>query len=119
MDGGCVVLGGVAIEACTTGLRLPGTCQVDVDLRDSVISGCGTGILVTGWSSSNAIRNGVVENNTGDGIRVEGCLESPDGNLLEGIQVSNNGGNGIALLDGSGNRVVGCLIKGTPMAVLR
>jgi len=112
LDGGCVELEDVAINNCDTGLALVESYQLDLDLSDSEINECRTGIKITAGSSNNLIQNGIVRNNTEDGIRIEGETEVPDDNHLKGIHVLDNGGNGIILLDGAGNQITECEISG-------
>ncbi len=86
--------------------------MLDIDLGDTVISSCDTGIEIAAGSSNNIVRNGTVELNSGDGILVDGCAETPDDNQIIGTTVQNNGRNGIALFAGFGNEVIGCTITG-------
>ena len=111
-DAGCVGHLGVEIRSCEIGIQLVESYQIDIDLWDSVISGCETGIEIAAGSSNNIIRNGVVENNTSNGIYVKSCDEDPDENIFEGIQVLNNAGNGIVLDGGFCNQVISCVITG-------
>ena len=111
MDGGCVSLGGVEISSCQTGLKLIETYQVELDLTDSTISGCGTGLAILAGSSNNTILEGLVTGNTGDGILFEGCGEIPHGNVVQGTEVSGNGRNGILILEGSANRIFDAIIR--------
>jgi parallel beta helix pectate lyase-like protein len=59
----------------------------------------GVGIRVEG--SSNDLRGGTVDKNTGDGIQFG---PTATGNLLQGATVQNNGGNGI-VVEGSSNTI--------------
>jgi len=111
-EGGCIDLQNVTIDNCDTGLQLVEGYQVEVDLAGSTITGNTTGIKVAAGSSNNAIRNGAVIGNLGDGILVEGEAETPDDNLFEGIQVADNDGNGAIFYNGSGNQVTECMITG-------
>ena len=83
-----------------------------MDLDVSVIQNCGTGIRFAAGSSSNLVQNGVVQSNTGDGIRFEGGNETPDNNRLENVTVQDNAGNGIAIYDGAENVLTGNQITG-------
>jgi len=105
-DGACASLAGVAIDSCGTGAMLVEAYQVELDLGGSVISGCTTGVEVTAGSSGNRIRNGLVESCDFQGIRIDGWRESPDGNVIERMEVRGSGLEGVALLDGSGNRLL-------------
>ena len=110
-DGGCLNLADVVIRSCETGLALVDSYQLTVDLGNSVIYGNATGIKVAAGADS-LIKNGTVRDNTADGIRVAGETEMPTGIRLEGIQVWDNGGNGILLLDGGEHSVVNCVVTG-------
>jgi len=57
------------------------------------------GVGVSG--SSNALRGGTVENNSGDGIQF---TDTATGNTIQGATVQQNGGNGITVA-GAGNTV--------------
>ena len=108
--GGCLKLLNVAISLNGIGLQLTETYLYDVDLDDSSIRECGTGLLLCGGTSNVVVRNGVISLNTGDGIRLEGSAGGPDDNTFTGIQVLENQGNGIAIFDGTGNRIEGCAV---------
>ncbi len=107
-DGGCLKLLNSVISNSATGLQLAGTHQYDVDLTGSTISGCGTGLALCAGSSNVAVRNGMITLSNGDGIRLEGGVSSPDDNLFTGVLVQQNGGNGIVIHDGTGNRIENC-----------
>ncbi len=106
-SGGCGVFNGVTVTACTIGLVLAESYQVDLDLSGSVISGCETGIKLCAGTSNCSLRNGSVTGNTADGIRLEG---DPDSNRFDGIQITGNGGNGIVIYDGNENLITGCTV---------
>jgi len=109
-DGGCFSMADVVVQNCDTGILLASNFQTDLDLGNSIISDCHFGIRIAGDSSNNSIRNGIIEWNTGDGIRFEGCNESPDDNIIEEVTVLNNEQNGIALMDGTHNEIIECEI---------
>jgi len=109
-DGGCVALSNVTISACETGIELAEAYQLDLDLGDARISSCGIGIKITAGSADTTVRNGVVQNSSGDGIRIESSNQVPDGIRLEGITVNGSFGDGIALYDGSGHEIVECAV---------
>jgi hypothetical protein len=111
-DAACISLSGVAIQYCRIGMDIRENYMLDIDLGDTVISFCETGIEISAGSSNNIIRNGVVENNTLDGILVDGCTETPEENQIVGTTVQNNNRNGIALLAGFDNEVIGCTVTG-------
>ncbi len=110
--GGCVNLLDVNINGNETGLAVVESYQLTLDLNDSEIYGNTTGIKVTAGTADTLIHRGTVRNNTGDGIRIEGEAEAPSDIHLEGIQVLDNGGSGILLLDGPGHRITDCEISG-------
>ena len=107
-DGGCLKLLNSVISNSAAGLQLAGTHQYDVDLTGSTISGCGTGLALCAGSSNVAVRNGIITLSTDDGIRLEGGVSSPNDNLFTDILVQQNGGNGIVIHDGTGNRIENC-----------
>jgi len=111
-DAACLALTGVVIEGCDIGLDIRENYMLEVDLGDAEIRGCGTGVLVTAGSSNNTITNGMIHDNSGDGISVKSCDEDPDENLFEEIQVLNNAVNGIVLDGGFCNQVTNCVITG-------
>jgi len=111
-EGSCIDLAGVDIYNCETGLQLVESYMADINLNDSVIRHCELGIKVAAGSSNNLIRGGIVRNNSGDGIRLDGESDTPEENHFQGIQVSDNAGNGIILFDGAGHRITECVIGG-------
>jgi hypothetical protein len=111
-DAACLRLSGVDIHSCRIGVDIRENYLLDIDLGETVISGCDTGIEIAAGSSNNTIRNGFVEFNRLDGILVDGCSESPDENQIIGTIVQDNDRNGIALLAGFGNEVIGCTVTG-------
>ena len=64
------------------------------------------GMHVTGGSSSNHILNGEFSGNTGDGIVVDTSNVMPFDNRFENLEITNNAGNGIAILGGSGHLII-------------
>ena len=72
-----LTLANVVVENCVIGLDIAESYQLLVELDLSVIQSCATGIRIAAGSSSNVLQNGVVQNNTGDGIRFEGADGSP------------------------------------------
>ncbi len=116
MDAGCLSLAGVAIQYCRIGMAIHENYMLNIDLGDTVISRCETGIEIAAGSSDNILRNGIVELNSGDGILVDGRAEAPDDNQIIGTMVQNNGRNGIALLAGLGNEVIGCTVTGNNLS---
>ena len=115
-DATCLHLGGVTVQSCFTGMDIRENYLLDIDLGDTVITNCDTGIAIAAGSSNNIVRNGIVRGNGGDGILVDGCSESPDENQIIGTTVENNTRNGVALLAGLGNEVVGCTVAGNNAA---
>ncbi len=111
-DGGCITLTGVTISACGTGIELAEAYQLDLDLGTSVVTGCGIGVKVSAGGANTTVRNGVVRESTGDGIRVERSNEAPDQIRFEDIRVLSNAGHGIVLYDGTGHTVTGCDLGG-------
>ena len=111
-EGGCLDLINISIEGCNTGLRLAESYQMSVDLHDSTATGCGIGIEITAGSSNNIISNGVVSGNIYDGILVDAGNQTPADNLIDGVQILDNGRNGIALREGSGTQVINSLFRG-------
>jgi parallel beta-helix repeat protein len=111
-DAACLTLSGVSIDGCGIGVEIRDNHSLNIDLANAVITGCRTGIEIGGGSSNNTIRNGIVTLSANDGILIDGGLESPDENLIEGVQVIANGRNGIAVFDGKFNRISKCLIDG-------
>ena len=110
-DGGCIDLDGIQIASCETGLKLVGSFNVNINLSSSVISGCGNGVEIGAESSNNRLLNGLIEKNAKNGILVGGCFGMPDHNLIQSVQVLENGQNGIALFGGSGNSVKNCMVS--------
>lgn len=110
-DGISLLLEGVDISDCGTGLRISQASGTRVDLGEGEIRTCGFGVVID-EGSGNEIRNGIIQGNDRDGIRVEG-----DDNLIETLQVLNNGENGIALTAGSGNRVTNCIVTGNNVSL--
>ena len=111
-EGGCLTLAGVLINGCTTGLEVVETRQVNIDLTDSEISGCETGAMISGATANTTIRNGFIRDNLGDGIRVDGSSETPDGNRIENVTLFGNAQSAIALLGGGNHEVTGCTMVG-------
>ena len=111
-DGACVRLNDVALEACGTGLQLIESYQTNIDLGNSLIGGCETGVEILKGSSNNTIVNGRILNNFLDGILIRGGDESPDANRLEALQIIDNGRSGVGIFAGSGNLVNNCIIQG-------
>jgi hypothetical protein len=109
-EGGCLTLGRLTIKACETGVELAEAYQLDLDLGDSVVTGCGTGVKVTAGSSNVALRNGEVSESSGDGVRIEASNETPDQISLEAMLVAGNVGHGIVLYDGAGHSVTDCTV---------
>ena len=113
-DAACLDLQDVTVRTCQTGLAVCDASMLDIDLGNAVITENQTGILLGG--SSSAIRNGSVTLNTGDGILMDACGGAPYDNLIETTAITNNGRNGVLILDGSGNRVVNATITGNNTA---
>ena len=111
-DGGCYYFTNIDIQLCTTGLQIVDSYQLQVDLTNTTLSNNTTGIKLAAGSSNNLILYGSVTDNIGDGIRVEGGVDSPEDNRFEALTVSNNGGNGIIIFDGAGNEIYGCAVIG-------
>lgn len=111
-DAACLRLSGVIVQHCSTGMDIRENYLLDIDLGDTVITNCGTGIEIAAGSSNNIVRNGVVQGNSGDGILVDGCNEAPDENQIINTTVTDNTRNGVALLAGLGNKVIGCTVTG-------
>ena len=111
-SGGCVLLNGVTISACETGIELTEAYQLDLDLSTSVVSGCGIGVKITAGSSNTTVRNGEVRQSSGDGIRVESSNQVPDQIVFTDVHVLQNAGHGIALYDGTGHSITGCILTG-------
>jgi len=87
--------------------------ESEIDLGDSQIYGGNLGIEITAGSADNVIANGVVRDNSADGIRLDG---QADDNLIQNVAVTGNGQNGIAILEGGGNRISGCSVIGNNTA---
>jgi parallel beta-helix repeat protein len=109
-DGGCVVMSGVTISNCETGIELAEADQLDLDLGDTLVTACEMGVKITAGSANTTLRNGQVRNSIGDGIHLERSNQVPQDIRLEGIQVADNGGNGIFISDGAGHEIFGCTI---------
>jgi len=115
-EGGCLNLVNVRIFSCKVGLEVSESYQLTVDLGNSQISGCETGARLAAGTSNCILKNGVIRNNIGDGVRFEGGNETPDQNRLENLQLIQNGANGIIFLDGSNNTILDCLIQGNNLS---
>ena len=85
--------------------------MLNIDLGGTTISTFENGIKILGGSSNNTVRGGLVTLNRGNGIHVEPGDEFPEENRFIGIDVIDNGLNGIALLGGFNNQVIGCTIE--------
>jgi hypothetical protein len=110
-EGGCIDLYDVVIEECGAGLQLVDSYQTSIDLGGSLIHWCENGVEILEGSSNNTIANGWVEYNTKDGILVQGYSQAPDGNVLEALEITSNGRNGVSFFAGTGNRVHNCWIE--------
>jgi parallel beta-helix repeat protein len=73
------------------GIDISGTGAV---VRNGVVTGCQTGVLIESGASKNKVLNVVSQSNTGDGFIVAG-----DSNVLLNNSAINNGGDGTALGD--------------------
>ncbi len=60
LDGGCIVFHATTITGCGVGLQLAESYLVDVDLNDTVINSCETGIKVAANTSNSRVMHGTV-----------------------------------------------------------
>ncbi len=111
-DAACVLLSRSSITDCGIGIDIRENYMLDIDLGDTEIFSCETGVRIISGSSNNTVRNGTIRDNSGDGIRIEGCLETPDDNTIIGVSVENNDRNGIAIFDGFNNQVINSYVSG-------
>ncbi len=103
---------GTTIEACGIGLDLRENYMLTIDLEGTVIDSCETGIAIEAGSSNNTVKNGTIQNSTGDGVKFDGCNSWPEENRIENMIISNNGGGGVTMLAGFNNEVKDCIITG-------
>jgi hypothetical protein len=111
-DAGCVELTDLAIEGCGTGLLIDANYMLNVELGNARIAYNDTGLAIMADSSGNRLTNGIVENNFGHGIVLDGCNVFPDDNVIDGATIRNNERAGVAILGGSGNQVLNSDITG-------
>ncbi len=112
----CLNLTGVLIQDCRIGVDIRENYMLDIDLGDTEIRNCNTGIEIAAGSSNNTIRNGSVVESLKDGILFDGCKEAPGQNKIIGTTVQDSELNGIALLAGFDNEVIGATVTGNNAA---
>ena len=111
-DAACVELNDLTIENCGTGVLIDANYMISVDLDRTRIAHNDTGVAILGDSSGNRLANGVIENNFGNGVVLDGCNVFPDDNVIDGAQINDNQRAGVAILGGSGNQVINGVITG-------
>jgi parallel beta-helix repeat protein len=116
-DGGCAFLNGVNISDSQIGLRLVEAYQLKVDLTDSQISGCQTGVEFAGEGSDNTVRNvsnGIIQGNALEAVKVSGG----SGNQITNLSIIGPGANGLKIEMGATDFTVsGGSIQGTDVGM--
>ena len=115
LDAACLSFSGVSsitgCDTCEAGILIDEKYMLNIDLGSTPVSSFEKGISILGGSSNNTIRGGLITLNRSNGIHVEPGSEYPAENRFIGIDVIDNGLNGIALLGGFNNQVIGCRIE--------
>jgi hypothetical protein len=110
-DGGCVDLVDALLQDNATGIALIENDQTILDLTNSIITGSTeVGLSIGTGSVGNHVRNGFIQDNLNDGIRLVAGNDYPRDNTLERIQILRNAKHGIVLMDGVGTTIRDCQI---------
>ncbi|CAM2065292.1 PD40 domain-containing protein [Sulfidibacter corallicola] len=72
-------------------------------VRDNLIEGCATGVLIDGGAHDTRFANNDIRDNTGDGVTVDGA--STNHNSLRGNRITRNGGKAIRLVNGANDGI--------------
>jgi parallel beta-helix repeat protein len=120
LDAACLSFSGgseiIGCDTCDAGILIDEKYMLNIDLGDTAISNFESAIKLLGGSSNNTIRGGMVTLNRNNGIHIEPGNEFPEENRFIGMDVIENDLNGIALLGGFNNQVIGCTIEGNNLA---
>ena len=104
-DAACIELSGLHIWDCDQGILLSDSTQVSLDMGLSEVSDCTTGVLLTTGNFNNTVSNGILRDNSGDGILVDGSCGPNEENLFIGMHILGNDGYGVLFSEVVDNRL--------------